>query len=91
MQLKKFLICPKCQDNGLFKPLGELDEFGRLKIKRRIDYTIIDGAEYNVICGNCGEIVFMKRVIIEERRINSEIPYFGGTRFPGSSLMPGTA
>lgn len=90
MNIKKFLICPRCQDNGFFKPLGELDELGRLKIKRRIDYTIIDGADYTVSCGNCGEIVFMKKVIIEERRIN-ELPTNGSIGFFGQGSYPGTA
>jgi hypothetical protein len=73
MNIKKFLICPTCQKNGLFKPLGELDDQGRLVIKRRLDYTIIEGESYNVLCGNCGEIVFVRR--IGERREDEKLNF----------------
>ena len=53
------------------KNLAEVAPNGDIKIirmtkedegKTQIDFTVIQATDYNMLCGNCGNVVFYKRI-----------------------------
>lgn len=59
---KNLLICPNCESKGLKQVLGEVNKDGSISVLRFKDNsTEVKAKEYVVICGACGEKVFVKR------------------------------
>jgi len=64
---KKIIRCPKCEENGRSQNIGELlekDYIGIQRVNRKKygkDYTIIQGTDFKLICGHCGETVFVRK------------------------------
>jgi hypothetical protein len=54
--------------------IGEIDDNGNFKIKRGGEnYTIIEGDNFTVKCGNCLEPVYRKEVSVNESFSNGSI------------------
>jgi len=59
--VKKLIICPKCEENGVKNILGELDDNGDFIILRfSHQKTKLRGSVFEVICDKCGEKVFYR-------------------------------
>lgn len=64
--MKRLIRCPDCWEKGIKQNLAEVisdklviqrthkKEYGR-------DYTIIDGDNFSLTCGNCGNLIFYRR------------------------------
>jgi hypothetical protein len=63
--MKKIISCPYCEEKGLKQNLAELLPSGLIAVMRRghgkyAEYTIIGGPELFIICGQCGNKVYIK-------------------------------
>jgi hypothetical protein len=62
MMKRNLVICPRCREQGHLSVLGEIDEQGRLAVMRfHQGLTRIGGRDFWVVCGRCGELVYIKR------------------------------
>lgn len=69
--MKALVRCPRCEHFGRTSILGELKPTGHFVIQRIYQYqsgkfhrkyTIIGGNDYFVLCDQCGERVYFRRV-----------------------------
>ena len=74
---KQLISCPRCEANGRRYILGELGPTGHILIQRvhgnngqYRNFTIIGGDDFYLVCDNCGEKIFFRKV---ERRSNDSI------------------
>ena len=76
---KKFLICPNCERNGVINVLAEVKSDGKIAVLRfHNGETLIDGDSFTIVCGRCGEPVYIrKRKII----FFSRSEYEGTTKY----------
>lgn len=59
---KKLVICPNCESKGELNVLGEVKDNGCISILRfHKGETIVTGDSFSVVCGRCGEEIFMRR------------------------------
>ncbi len=68
--MKKLIRCPDCEERGIKQNLAEVLESGCISIQRirrgrktgdnYIDHTIIGGTSIFILCGNCGNKVFVR-------------------------------
>ena len=67
--IKQLVICPLCSKLGIKNVLGEVTTDGGFAVLRfHNGLTKIRGQQFEVECGNCGEVVFFR----QERRANGE-------------------
>jgi hypothetical protein len=66
---KQLLACPRCENNGRRYILGELAPSGHILIQRvhgnngqYRNFTIVGGNDFYLVCDNCGEKVYFKRI-----------------------------
>jgi len=66
---KQIIRCPDCEMKGIKQNLAEVLETGFISVQRirkgknngrYIDHTIIFGDNIQIICGNCGNVVYKK-------------------------------
>lgn len=68
---KQIIQCPDCQEKGIKQNLAEVLETGFIsiqRIRRQVapgtgqykNHTIIGGTKLFIICGNCGNKVFIR-------------------------------
>ena len=86
---KKTLIkCPRCEIEGRTKTIGLIFPNGIVSIQREFipakgddepkrDYTIIQGKDFSLICGYCGEVVYRKEVQNEGSSFGKSWVYWG--------------
>lgn len=69
---RQIIRCPVCEEKGEKQNLAELLPTGQISIqrirkgarggiKRFANHTVVDGCDIILICGNCGEQVFLRR------------------------------
>lgn len=91
MFTKTLIRCPKCESEGRTKTIGLLFSNGMISVQREFtpakgdiepkrDYTIINGKDFSLICGFCGEEVYRKEV-------SNESTNHGSIRFYGETLV----
>ena len=72
--VKSLLKCPLCEEKGIKQTIAEVLPNGFVSVERRHakqngwDHTVIRGSDFEIICGNCGSIVFKR-----ERRMRESI------------------
>ena len=68
---KTLIRCPRCELEGRTKTIGLIFPNGAVSIQREFipargndepkrDYTIIQGRDFSLVCGYCGEVVYRK-------------------------------
>lgn len=64
--MKQLIICPNCEAKGIKQNMAEVTPQGYVAIQRQHrreygrDYTIVGGSNFYLICGLCGQTVFIK-------------------------------
>lgn len=64
--MKKIIRCPNCEEKGIKQNLAEILPSGLVVILRRgrgqyAEYTIVGGKDIYLICGVCGNIVYIQK------------------------------
>ena len=81
--------CPHCEENGKHSTLGELSPTTGMVIIARSagqfrNYTIVSGNDFQLICGECGKVVFIRKEVNGLQVFNYRV-----TRFRGEIPHPG--
>ena len=59
---KQLIICPKCEIGGRKQVLGEIDNDGYFTVMRfHKGTTKIISNQFAVVCGGCGDTVFIRK------------------------------
>jgi predicted HNH restriction endonuclease len=59
---KNLVVCPNCESHGTKTVLGEIDKDGYFAVLRfHNGYTRITGHDFAVVCGNCGETIYIRK------------------------------
>ena len=62
MRKRNLIVCPKCKENKITQVLGEIDDWGHFLVMRfHQGITRIVGGSFAVVCGKCGELVYIKK------------------------------
>lgn len=57
--MKKFIICPTCEQDKKKEVLAQIEDDGSISILRwHSSKTYLLGKEFSIKCGGCGEIVY---------------------------------
>ena len=62
MKKTNLLVCPNCRSkNNNPIPIGELTAEGCILINRHVNrYTVVEGKEFAILCGECSAKVFYR-------------------------------
>lgn len=67
--MKNIIRCINCESQGTIQNLAELLPSGLLAIQRHYrqeygkDYTVVGGNDFQLICGNCGDVGYLKQPV----------------------------
>ena len=65
--MKQLLVCRFCEEKGIRQILGEIRDKEIIVMRFHLHETRIIAENYSVRCGNCGEVIFMRKGKHESR------------------------
>ena len=83
MNGKMLVQCPVCESRGIKQILGEIKDGFFIIMRFHNAFTKIRG-EFEVICSNCSEPVYFKRI---ERRPNEMLSYWSSRVYRSGTLQ----